>query len=77
MQQTKPKTTIENPDSLRTTETVSFQSRANTTEKTPPPQPSKSKVVILIAKMCISKYRYGQYFDLSLLFERELGLRNV
>ena len=33
--------------------------------------------VILIAKMCISKYRYGQYFDLFLLFERELSLRNA
>ena len=33
--------------------------------------------VILIAKMCISKYRYGKYFDLFLLFERELSLRNA
>ena len=28
--------------------------------------------VILIAKMCISKYRYGKYFDLFFLFERKL-----
>ncbi len=33
--------------------------------------------VILIAKMCISKYRYGKYFDLFFLFERELSLRNA
>ena len=33
--------------------------------------------VILLAKMCISKYRYGKYFDLFLLFERELGFRNA
>ena len=33
--------------------------------------------VILIAKMCISKYRYGKYFDLFFLFERELRLRNA
>ena len=33
--------------------------------------------VILIAKMCISKYRYGKYFDLFPLFERELSLRNA
>ena len=33
--------------------------------------------VILIAKMCISKYRYGKYLDLILLFERELSLRNA
>ena len=33
--------------------------------------------VILIAKMCISKYRYGKYYDRFFLFERELGLRNV
>ena len=33
--------------------------------------------VILIAKMCISKYRYGKYYDLFFLFERELGLRNA
>jgi hypothetical protein len=32
---------------------------------------------ILIAKMCISKFRYGTYFNISLLFERELRLRNV
>ena len=32
---------------------------------------------ILIAKMCISKYRYGKYFDLFLLFEREPSLRNA
>ena len=32
--------------------------------------------VILIAKMCISKYRYDKYIDL-LLFERELSLRNA
>ena len=30
--------------------------------------------VILIAKMCISKYRYGNYFDLFFLFERELRI---
>ena len=33
--------------------------------------------VILIAKMCISKYRYGKYYDLFFLFERELSLRNA
>ena len=33
--------------------------------------------VILIAKMCISKYRYGKYFDLLLLFEKELSSRNA
>ena len=33
--------------------------------------------VILIAKMCISKYRYGRYYDLFFLFERELSLRNA
>ena len=33
--------------------------------------------VIPIAKMCISKYRYGKYFDPFLLFERELNLRNA
>ena len=33
--------------------------------------------VILLAKMCISKCRYGKYFDLFLLFERELSLRNA
>ena len=33
--------------------------------------------VILIAKMCISKYTYGKYFDLFFLFERELRLRNA
>ena len=33
--------------------------------------------VILIAKMCISKYRYGKYLDLFFLFERELSLRNA
>ena len=33
--------------------------------------------VILIAKMCISKYRYGIYYDLFFLFERELSLRNA
>ena len=33
--------------------------------------------VILIAKMCNSKYRYGKYFDLFFLFERELSLRNA
>ena len=33
--------------------------------------------VILIAKMCISKYRYGKDFDLFFLFERELSLRNA
>ena len=31
--------------------------------------------VILIAKMSISKY--GKYFELLHLFERELSLRNV
>ena len=33
--------------------------------------------VILIAKMCISKYRYGKYYALFFLFERELSLRNA
>ena len=33
--------------------------------------------VILIAKMCISKYRYGKYYDLLFLIERELSLRNA
>ena len=33
--------------------------------------------VILIAKMCISKYRYVKCFDLFFLFERELSLRNA
>ena len=33
--------------------------------------------VILIAKMSVSKYRYGKYFDLLHLFKRELSLRNV
>ena len=33
--------------------------------------------VILIAKRCISKYRYGKYFDLFPLFERVLSLRNA
>ena len=34
-------------------------------------------LVILNAKMCISKFRYGTYFSLLLLFERELHLRNL
>ena len=33
--------------------------------------------VKLIVKMCISIYRYGKYFDLLHLLERELSLRNV
>ena len=33
--------------------------------------------VILIAKMCISKYRYGKYYDLFFLFEGVLSLRNA
>ena len=33
--------------------------------------------VILIAKMCISKHRYGKYYDLFFLFEIELSLRNA
>ena len=33
--------------------------------------------VIIIAKMCISKYRYSKYYDLFFLFERELSLRNA
>ena len=33
--------------------------------------------VILITKMCISRYRYGKYYDLIFLFERVLSLRNA
>ena len=33
--------------------------------------------VILIAKMCSSKYRYGKYFDMLFLFKRELSLKNA
>ena len=33
--------------------------------------------VTLKAKICISKYRYGKYFNLFFLFERELSLRNA
>ncbi len=30
---------------------------------------------ILVGKMCISKYKYGQYHDLKLLFQHEMSLR--
>ena len=33
--------------------------------------------IILIAKMCISIYRYGTPIDINILFERELLIRRV
>ena len=32
-------------------------------------------ILILIAKLCISKYKYGDYANLSILYEREKKLR--
>ena len=33
--------------------------------------------IILIVKMCISKFKYGRYHDIVLLFEHELKLRSL
>ena len=33
--------------------------------------------VILIAKMCISKSKYSTYFNLLLLFEKEVNIRKL
>ena len=33
--------------------------------------------VILIAKMCISKFKYSTYFNLLLLFEKEVNIRKL
>ena len=33
--------------------------------------------VILIAKMCISRFKYSAYFNLLLLFEKEVNIRKL
>ena len=33
--------------------------------------------IILVAKMCISKYKYGNRLNIISIFERELMLRNI
>ena len=38
---------------------------------------NKVNLVLLVAKMCISKYKYGQYSNLILLFNGELLLRKI
>ena len=38
---------------------------------------SKINHILLIVKMCISKFKYGSYHDICVLFECELKLRNI